>query len=242
MLQASSSSSAPRSSSPTSSPTCSTATSTRGCARDEHDVAPSPPRRAGIAWLRRAPRTRPQAWRARTAGSSRAWSGSSSWSSSSLHGARCAAARRPAGLDRSTPREPDLGQPVRSYPFGTDDLGRSVLDAVHLGLADQPVRRPRGDDARDGHRRGRRHHRRLLRRPDRGGPDAHHRVVPRDPVPAAGDRARRRSSARRSTNIIFVIGITSWPGTARLIRAQVLSMKERLYVDRAARWAPATGT
>jgi len=34
-------------------------------------------------------------------------------------------------------------------------------------------------------------------------------------------------------NIIFVIGITSWPSTARLVRAQVLTIKERLYVDRA---------
>jgi peptide/nickel transport system permease protein len=33
-------------------------------------------------------------------------------------------------------------------------------------------------------------------------------------------------------NIILVIGITSWPSTARLIRAQVLSVKQRLYVDR----------
>ncbi len=33
-------------------------------------------------------------------------------------------------------------------------------------------------------------------------------------------------------NVILVIGITSWPGTARLIRAQVLTLKERLYVDR----------
>lgn len=33
-------------------------------------------------------------------------------------------------------------------------------------------------------------------------------------------------------NIIIVIGITSWPTTALLIRAQVLSVKQRLYVDR----------
>jgi peptide/nickel transport system permease protein len=33
-------------------------------------------------------------------------------------------------------------------------------------------------------------------------------------------------------NIIFVIGITSWPQTARLIRAQVLTLKQRDYVDR----------
>jgi peptide/nickel transport system permease protein len=34
-------------------------------------------------------------------------------------------------------------------------------------------------------------------------------------------------------NIILVIGVTSWPATARLIRAQVLTVKRRLYVDRA---------
>jgi peptide/nickel transport system permease protein len=33
-------------------------------------------------------------------------------------------------------------------------------------------------------------------------------------------------------NIILVIGITSWPSMARLVRAQVLTLKERLYVDR----------
>jgi peptide/nickel transport system permease protein len=33
--------------------------------------------------------------------------------------------------------------------------------------------------------------------------------------------------------IIFVIGITSWPSTARIIRAQVLSLKTRPYVERA---------
>lgn len=34
-------------------------------------------------------------------------------------------------------------------------------------------------------------------------------------------------------NIIFVIGITSWPGTTRLVRAQTLSVKTRPYVERA---------
>ncbi|NMD24144.1 MAG: ABC transporter permease, partial [Actinobacteria bacterium] len=33
--------------------------------------------------------------------------------------------------------------------------------------------------------------------------------------------------------IILVIGITSWPSTARLLRAQVLTVRQRLYVDRA---------
>jgi peptide/nickel transport system permease protein len=34
-------------------------------------------------------------------------------------------------------------------------------------------------------------------------------------------------------NIVLVIGVTTWPATARLIRAQVLTVKQRLYVDRA---------
>jgi peptide/nickel transport system permease protein len=33
-------------------------------------------------------------------------------------------------------------------------------------------------------------------------------------------------------NIILVIGITTWPSTARLIQAQVLTLRERDYVDR----------
>jgi peptide/nickel transport system permease protein len=39
--------------------------------------------------------------------------------------------------------------------------------------------------------------------------------------------------SRSLSNIILVIAITSWPFTARIIRAQVLSVKERGYVDRA---------
>jgi peptide/nickel transport system permease protein len=34
-------------------------------------------------------------------------------------------------------------------------------------------------------------------------------------------------------NIVFVIGVTSWAGTARLVRAQTLSVKERPFVERA---------
>jgi peptide/nickel transport system permease protein len=33
--------------------------------------------------------------------------------------------------------------------------------------------------------------------------------------------------------IVLVIGLTSWPSTARIVRAQVLSVKTRLYVERA---------
>ena len=38
-------------------------------------------------------------------------------------------------------------------------------------------------------------------------------------------------------NIILVIGITSWPATALLIRSQTLSIKERPYLERPARYA-----
>ncbi|MGY2703822.1 MULTISPECIES: ABC transporter permease [unclassified Nocardioides] len=37
---------------------------------------------------------------------------------------------------------------------------------------------------------------------------------------------------RSLMNIVIVIGVTSWPGTALLIRSQVLSIKERSYVER----------
>ena len=42
-------------------------------------------------------------------------------------------------------------------------------------------------------------------------------------------------------NIIIVIGITSWPVTARLVRAQVLTLKERLYVERSRALGAASG-
>jgi peptide/nickel transport system permease protein len=38
---------------------------------------------------------------------------------------------------------------------------------------------------------------------------------------------------RSLTNIIIVIGVTSWASTARIIRSQTLSVKERAYVERA---------
>jgi len=38
---------------------------------------------------------------------------------------------------------------------------------------------------------------------------------------------------RSFTNVIIVIGITSWPSTSRIVRAQVLSIKEKAFVERA---------
>lgn len=38
---------------------------------------------------------------------------------------------------------------------------------------------------------------------------------------------------RTFLNVIIVIGITSWPSTARIVRSQVLSVKEKAFVERA---------
>jgi peptide/nickel transport system permease protein len=51
--------------------------------------------------------------------------------------------------------------------------------------------------------------------------------------------------SRSLFSIVLVIAVTSWPATARIIRAQVLSVKQRGYVDRsralgASRWHLAT--
>jgi len=35
------------------------------------------------------------------------------------------------------------------------------------------------------------------------------------------------------TNVIIVIGITSWPSTSRIVRAQVMSVKEHTFIERA---------
>jgi peptide/nickel transport system permease protein len=38
---------------------------------------------------------------------------------------------------------------------------------------------------------------------------------------------------RSFTNVIIVIGITSWPSTSRIVRSQILSIKEKAFVERA---------
>jgi ABC-type dipeptide/oligopeptide/nickel transport system permease subunit len=43
-------------------------------------------------------------------------------------------------------------------------------------------------------------------------------------------------------NVIVVIGVTSWPGTARLVRAQTLSVEARPYLERARVLGADTGT
>ena len=40
--------------------------------------------------------------------------------------------------------------------------------------------------------------------------------------------------------IVLVIGLTSWAWTARLVRSQTLSIRERPFVERCGAWARAT--
>ena len=42
-------------------------------------------------------------------------------------------------------------------------------------------------------------------------------------------------------NVIIVIAITSWPATARVIRSQTLSIRERMFVDRARAYGSSSG-
>ena len=64
-------------------------------------------------------------------------------------------------------------------------------------------------------------------------PDADHRLLPRDPRPAARDHRRGRLGCRASSHLIFVIALLLWTTTARIVRAQVKSVRERVYVKRA---------
>lgn len=43
------------------------------------------------------------------------------------------------------------------------------------------------------------------------------------------------------TNVILVIAITSWPATSRIIRSQTLSIRERVFVDRARAYGASSG-
>ena len=54
-------------------------------------------------------------------------------------------------------------------------------------------------------------------------------------------RARHRLG-RGLLTIAVVIGVTSWPATARLIRNQTLSTKERPYLERAPVLGSGAGT
>jgi peptide/nickel transport system permease protein len=138
----------------------------------------------------------------------------------------------PAGLHAvNTTHNPAWAHPSAAFPLGTDHLGRSVLTQVVwgarisllVGLAATVLAIVIGSlvgitAGFFGGRPGG-----LLMRVTEW-----FLVIPFLPLAIALAAVLGPSIG----NIILVIGITSWPSTARLIRAQVLTLKERLYVDR----------
>ena len=135
-------------------------------------------------------------------------------------------------LDPTTADGPILGNPSLRYPFGTDDLGRSVLSltiwgsrvSLMVGLLATVVSMVTGSAVgifagyRGGLWDGV-----LMRLTDWF-------LV----IPWLALAITLAAILGQSLLIItLVIGVTSWPGTARLVRSQTLSVRERPFVERA---------
>ena len=127
---------------------------------------------------------------------------------------------------------PRLAEPSLAYPMGTDDAGRSVLDLVIWGsrislfvgllaaIVSMAVGSAIGIVA--GYKGGF-WDRSLMTFTD------WLLVIPIIPLLIVLSGVLGRSIVV----IIFVIGLSSWPWTARLVRSQTLSVKERPYIERA---------
>ena len=164
-----------------------------------------------IAWQRRR-RAVAGAWEQYRGTTGREWSGSASSCCSWCWRwrRRCSPTSRTSTAVNAD-RQPRVGEPREVRPFGTDNLGRSVWTqfvwgsriSLFVGLAATIIAMVIGSVvgivAGSSAAVSARAH-------------AHHRVVPRDPVPPVRRSCSRRCSDRSLTNIIFVIGITSWPG------------------------------
>ena len=146
--------------------------------------------------------------------------------------ARCSRTR--AGSTSPRPTGGVLGPPSAEYWLGTDENGRSVLTLLIWGARISLFVGLLATVDLDGDR----HRPSVCVSGYFGGwigrdPVPADRVVPGHPVPAAGDRAGHGARPRRCSPSCIVIGVTSWPGTALLIRSQTLSIKERAYMERA---------
>jgi len=127
---------------------------------------------------------------------------------------------------------PILSPPSWQYPLGTDDLGRSVLAltiwgsriSIIVGLAATLITVVIGTSFGlvAGYYGGWRESG-LMRITD------WFLVIPFLPLAIVLSVILEPSL----TTVILVIGITSWASTARVVRAQVLSLKTRTYVERA---------
>ncbi len=137
-----------------------------------------------------------------------------------------------SGLDPTVSDGPILAPPSLEYPFGTDDLGRSVLTltiwgsriSLLVGLMATVVSMLVGSGVGilAGYRGGF-WDRALMRLTDWF-------LV----IPWLALAITLASIFGQSLFIIvMVIGLTSWAGTARLVRSQTLSVRERPFVERA---------
>jgi peptide/nickel transport system permease protein len=137
-----------------------------------------------------------------------------------------------AGLDVTQVDGPILAAPSWQYPLGTDDLGRSVLTLVIWGsrisllvgllaaVVSMTVGSALGIFA--GYRGGA-WDAFLMRFTD------WFLVLPFLPLAVILAGIYGQSLLI----IVMVIGLTSWPWTARLVRSQTLSIRERPYIERA---------
>jgi peptide/nickel transport system permease protein len=137
-----------------------------------------------------------------------------------------------ASLDVTKATGPSLAGPSWQYPLGTDDLGRSVLDLVIWGsrvsllvgltaaLVSMVVGSAFGILA--GYRGGF-WDALLMRFTD------WFLVIPFLALAITLAAILGQSMII----IILVLGLTSWPWTARLVRSQTLSVRERPYIERA---------
>lgn len=129
------------------------------------------------------------------------------------------------------PTNPQYAPPSLEFPFGTDNLGRSVLSltiwgtriSMIVGLAATLLTVFLGTAIGlvAGYYGGWRETV-LMRLTD------WFLVIPFLPLAIVLATLLKPSL----WTIVFVIGVTSWPSTARVIRAQVLSLKTRTYVER----------
>ena len=137
-----------------------------------------------------------------------------------------------SGLDVTQVNGPILAPPSWEYPLGTDDLGRSVLTLVIWGsrisllvgllaaVVSMTVGSALGIFA--GYRGGA-WDAFLMRFTD------WFLVLPFLPLAVILAGIYGQSLLI----IVMVIGLTSWPWTARLVRSQTLSIRERPYIERA---------
>ncbi len=138
----------------------------------------------------------------------------------------------PKGLDPTLVNGPQLAPPSWQYPLGTDDLGRSVLTLVIwgsrisllVGLLATILTMiiGAGIGILSGYRAGWTDGL-LMRITD------WFLVIPWIALAIVLASILGQSLGI----IIFVIGVTSWASTARIVRSQVLSVRERSYVERA---------